>query len=246
MSQNRPHYLLFSETKGDDDEVEGRGWRFILESTTERKRFEAADNEISCADRLELLAVVRGLESLDQPSRITLVTKSDYVSRGIRYGVTQWRQNDWRWESFGRMRPIRDQDLWRRLNHAMGFHQLDCVNWRFDGHETVSPSKRMRNLIKAKATASDTSPTTDKADSVSDEVAVQLISRRSPIQAFPNEREFLEEIGKRLQGSSVSNPPNGLVGNDFPKTWRTWIANLVVRSAVWFATRMGCPVAISF
>jgi hypothetical protein len=80
----------------------------------------------TCGNRLELLAVVRGLEALDQPSRVTLVTCSRYVNRGIRRGLSHWRERKWRWERFGQLVPIRDQDLWQRVDRAMQFHQVEC------------------------------------------------------------------------------------------------------------------------
>ena len=83
-------------------------------------------------ERLHLLAVVRGLEALDGPAEVTLVTTSSTVSRGIRRGLPAWRNNHWRWERFGRMEPVRNADLWRRIDRAMAFHAVCCRSWRVD------------------------------------------------------------------------------------------------------------------
>jgi hypothetical protein len=83
-------------------------------------------------ERLELLAVVRGLESLEQPSTVTLLTRSNYVREGIRYGVSEWRENGWRWENFGRMVPVKNADLWQRIDRALEFHKVECRLRRFD------------------------------------------------------------------------------------------------------------------
>jgi len=92
-----------------------------------------ADEETAaCGERLELLAVVRGLEALDGPTRVTLVTKSRYVSRGIRSGLAEWRANDWQWERFGRIVPVKDHDLWQRVDRALLFHAVDCQAWQFE------------------------------------------------------------------------------------------------------------------
>jgi hypothetical protein len=96
-------------------------------------RLDAEDVEPqTVGERLELLAVVRGLEALDQPSRVTLITTSKYVREGIRHGVMEWRENDWRWERFGQMVPVKNQDLWQRVDRAMRFHKIDCRILRFD------------------------------------------------------------------------------------------------------------------
>jgi ribonuclease HI len=149
MNASAPHYLLFSEsTKGDQRDprggLENAGrWRFVLEKVDGSTRFEADDEESETDDsRLELLAVVRGLEALNEPSRVTLVTPSRYVSRGFRYGLEQWRENRWCWERFGEMTPVRNRDLWQRVDRAMKYHRVDCRVWRFDFPESCVPSPR--------------------------------------------------------------------------------------------------------
>lgn len=86
----------------------------------------------ACGERLELLAVVRGLEALDGPARVTLVTRSRYVSRGMKHGLAEWRANEWRWERFGRIVPVKDSDLWQRVDRALLFHQVECQAWQFE------------------------------------------------------------------------------------------------------------------
>jgi ribonuclease HI len=130
MKVATPHFLLFSESCRKS--AHGQ-WRFVLQSIDGAQQFEAADQEPDArGERLELLAVVRGLEALEQPSRVTLVTPSTYVQRGIKYGLAEWRGQDWQWEHFGEMVPVKNRDLWQRVDRALGFHQLECRTWRFD------------------------------------------------------------------------------------------------------------------
>ena len=77
-----------------------------------------------------MLSVLRGLEALDQPSRVTLHTSSRYVLRGFRYGLPAWRLNNWRWEKFGVMEPVSNCDLWQRVDRAMQYHQVRCHIWK--------------------------------------------------------------------------------------------------------------------
>ncbi len=131
MQANSPHFLLLSEASGRADDR--RHWRFVLRSVAGDQSFAAADVEPATdRGRLELLAVVRGLEALDQPSRVTLLTRSRYVSRGIRRGLSQWRERGWRWERFGQLVPVRDHDLWRRVDRALRIHQVECCPWQWD------------------------------------------------------------------------------------------------------------------
>lgn len=148
MMESAPHYLLFSESRAtgmaEDGQAacpSGRGqWRFVLETIDGQIRLEAADEESGAEeDRLALLSVVRGLEALEQPSRVTVVTTSRYVSRGFLFGLQEWRDNGWRWERFGEMTPIKNRDLWQRVDQAMQYHQVQCRVWRFDLPETPAP-----------------------------------------------------------------------------------------------------------
>ena len=121
MVNAAPHYLLISESQTQSDkQSRGGRWRFVLEQIGGSEKLVVADSEPDVAgERLQLLTVIRGLEALDQPSRVTLLTPSKYVSRGIRRGLPHWRENHWRWERFGQMCQINDADLWQRLDRAL-------------------------------------------------------------------------------------------------------------------------------
>jgi ribonuclease HI len=128
----KPHFLLFCDAHvsdraaGDSEPVGGR-WHFVLERIDINERLEAADSErAQPRERLALLAVVRGLEAIEMPSQVTLVTTSRYVSRGLRYGLSEWREANYSWEHFGVQKPIRNADLWQRIDGAMQYHDVAC------------------------------------------------------------------------------------------------------------------------
>jgi len=137
MNGQTPHYLLISQACRA--ELPGR-WRFVLRPVDGSAGVEVADVEPEThGERLELLTVVRALESLDQPSRVTLIGCCRYIEQGILYGLADWKDSDWRWEYFGQMAPVRDSDLWKRMDRALQFHRLDCRQRRFDaGHAPFS------------------------------------------------------------------------------------------------------------
>lgn len=132
----RPHYLLFAVASSEDSP--GR-WRFVLRTANGAHRLEASDLESNASDeRLELISVVRGLEALEQPSRVTLVISSTYIREGVLRGLAQWKANGWRWECFGQMTPVKNLDLWQRIDRAMRFHEVDCRTYRIDlPHRTL-------------------------------------------------------------------------------------------------------------
>jgi ribonuclease HI len=139
-----PHYLLFSESCRKSPQGQ---WRFVLQSLDGKEQLEAADAEPDArGERLELLAVVRGLEALAQPSRVTLVTPSKYVNRGLAFGLEEWRANDWQWEHYGEMVPVKNRDLWQRVDRALLFHKLECRTWRFDLPHLAAEEAPQRRL----------------------------------------------------------------------------------------------------
>ncbi len=146
MPAPAPHFHLLAEAKRHK---RCGNWRFVLQTADGKRQFEANDAEPEASgERLELLAIVRGLEALDQPSRVTLLTGSVSVSKGLKYGLEEWRANDWQWERHGEMVPIKNSDLWRRIDHALQFHDVDCKVWRLDeSHE--SEAKLAEELLPA-------------------------------------------------------------------------------------------------
>jgi ribonuclease HI len=128
MNDRAPQYVVVLET----GKTLGR-WRFVLRPNDGSPPIEAGDVEPDAwGERLDLLTAVRALESLDQPSRVTFVGCSRYVEQGILYGIAEWKQNDWRWECFGKLVPVRDSDLWQRMDRALQFHRVECRRRRFD------------------------------------------------------------------------------------------------------------------
>jgi len=138
-----PHYLLLTDSVGRT--CQARQWRFVLQPTSVGERIVAADVETDADDmRLALLAVVRGLEALDGSSRVTLLVANRFVRRGIRRDLAQWRERGWRWERFGQLVPIRDLDLWQRIDRALSIHQVECFAWNADDQQAraAHPSKQ--------------------------------------------------------------------------------------------------------
>ncbi|MCL4205829.1 MAG: hypothetical protein KJ000_25375 [Pirellulaceae bacterium] len=186
MRANTPHFLLFSESRSsknrgaiESSEVVGQ-WRFVLESVDGETKMEVADDESEIdISRLELLAVVRGLEALDQPSRVTLVTPSRYVTHGLRFGLAEWRENGWQWERFGEMQRVKNWDLWQRIDRAMRFHEVDCRVWRFDMPEEGPPASHLsRRVSPTAARARDVQPADTRPSRETESLSVLAACRR--------------------------------------------------------------------
>lgn len=139
MKVARPRCVLIAETERASV---GVLWRFVLHNTHSGHTLAACDGEPGDSrDRQELMAVVRGLESLDQPSRVNLVTRCRSIQHGIEHGLDEWRNAHWRQERLGRSTPLRHADLWCRIDRALEIHQVELCPWRIDAASTKEPSE---------------------------------------------------------------------------------------------------------
>jgi ribonuclease HI len=197
LRDDRPHFLLLA-----DAQESGR-WQFSLEPLDDGEAVEVSDIEPELqGERLELLTVIRGLEALDQPSRVTLVTSSRYVARGIRYDMDAWRRESWQWERFGRLVPIKNSDLWQRLDTAMAVHDVRCKHYRMDNAHAGS--------VGAELVAADASANASRRQIVN-KPHFSVSSARGQTSVSTKERASLVS-GKREKTQGRAVPPLGTRG----------------------------------
>lgn len=141
-----PHYLLFVETGRANNPG---GWKFTWKEDSGNTKFEVADVEPGInGERLDLLTMVRALESLDQPSRVTMMSCPQYIRQGIEYGLAEWQVNDWQWEFFGYMVPVKNADLWRRMDHLLHVHSVEYRRFRIDGPHLVLAGPKTKESLQ--------------------------------------------------------------------------------------------------
>jgi ribonuclease HI len=187
--------LLFTDSIGRTCSV--REWRFVLQPTDGGEHIAASDSELEADGmRLDLLAVVRGLEALDTPSRVTLLVANRFVRRGIRRDMAQWRAKGWRWERFGTLAPIRDLDLWKRIDRALSIHQVQCFAWNADEAEFTAAA----NGENAPAACAE-------PETLCEEPNIVIVPRRGSLRPYP----------QRRQAVPTAQQPT-LWGQDVPET----------------------------
>lgn len=104
------------------------GWGALLRYNGHEKRLKGGEAPTT-NNRMELMAAITALESLREPCAITLHTDSTYVMQGLTEWLPQWRARGWRTAS---KKPVKNQDLWQRLDRAAARHRID---WRWvKGH----------------------------------------------------------------------------------------------------------------
>jgi ribonuclease HI len=167
MSVPAPHFLLRSRASRTG--TSGR-WSFALQAADGSHSMSIEETEPETrVERLELLALVRGLEALPQPGRVTLVPSSSHVQRVLNSALEEWRTNDWQWERHGEMVPVKNADLWRRIDRALHFHQINYgVDRPYVPEEANRPDTEFARRANDALTATATQPGDPVADRTSD------------------------------------------------------------------------------
>ncbi len=95
-------------------------------------------------NRMELLAAITALETLDRPTKMTIVTDSSYVKDGITSWIHGWKKRGWKTAA---RKPVKNEDLWRRLDDAVARHD---VTWEWvKGHAGHPENERADELARA-------------------------------------------------------------------------------------------------
>ena len=124
------------------------GWAFILRhlKTGKEKESFGAERETT-NNRMEMTAVIRGLEALKRPTSVELISDSTYVGKGISQWMPKWKENGWRRRESGRWVEVKNEDLWRRLDALLNRHHLRFTHIR--GHSGHAENERCDTLAVA-------------------------------------------------------------------------------------------------
>src|SRR5947207_2755314 len=93
--------------------------------------------------RMELTDAIMALEALKRPCAAELYTDSQYLRSGITEWIHVWKRNGWRTAD---KKPVRNVDLWQRLDAAMARHE---VHWHWvRGHAGHALNERVDRLAR--------------------------------------------------------------------------------------------------
>jgi len=124
------------------------GWGAILQARdgerVVKERELSGGEALTTNNRMELMAAIAALESLNRPAAITLVTDSAYVKNGVTAWLAAWKASGWRTAA---KKPVKNEDLWRRLDAAQARHD---VRWQWvRGHAGHPENERADALARA-------------------------------------------------------------------------------------------------
>jgi ribonuclease HI len=128
------------------------GWGVLL-------RYDGAEKELwggeaaTTNNRMELMAAIRALEALKRRCRVRLYTDSLYVMKGISTWIGDWKRRGWRTAD---KKPVKNEDLWRRLDELAAKHDIE---WRWvRGHAGHPENERADQLANRGIPAETNSP----------------------------------------------------------------------------------------
>lgn len=121
------------------------GWAALLRWRGQEREVAGGEPDTT-NNRMELMAAISALEALREPCDATLHTDSQYVRQGITLWMPNWVRRGWKTAGGD---PVKNRDLWERLNAAVAAHKVD---WRWvKGHSGDPDNERVDQLARVQA-----------------------------------------------------------------------------------------------
>ncbi|HEX7045539.1 MAG TPA: ribonuclease HI [Burkholderiales bacterium] len=112
------------------------GWGAILRYRGHERELYGGERETT-NNRMELMAAIKALEALTRPCSVVLTTDSEYLRKGITEWLPQWKRRGWLTAA---RQPVKNQDLWQRLEKAIAPHR---IQWEWiKGHSGHPENER--------------------------------------------------------------------------------------------------------
>ncbi len=119
------------------------GWGAVLRFGKHEKELSGGEKKTT-NNRMELIAAIEALNSLNRPCKVKLTTDSVYVKDGITKWLATWKARCWKTAA---KKPVKNQDLWVALDKATENHQ---INWAWiKGHAGHPENERADELARA-------------------------------------------------------------------------------------------------
>ncbi len=139
---DKPSVELFTDGACSGNPGPG-GWGALLRMAGKEKELSGGE-PASTNNRMELMAAIAGLEALQRPCKVRLVTDSKYVMDGATKWIKGWKRNGWK--TADKKTPVKNIELWQRLEAALQPHE---VHWNWvKGHSGHAENDRVDQLAR--------------------------------------------------------------------------------------------------
>nr|WP_292783453.1 ribonuclease HI [Methylophilus sp. UBA6697] len=99
------------------------GWGVWLKAGEHEKSLFGGE-VLTTNNRMEMMAVIQGLQALKKPSQVKVYTDSSYVQKGMTEWLAGWKKKQWRTAD---KKPVKNADLWQMLDALAGPHQIEWI-----------------------------------------------------------------------------------------------------------------------
>ena len=121
------------------------GWGVVLRYKGKEKNLYGAEADTT-NNRMELMAAIEALEGLTRPCEVSLTTDSKYVQQGITEWIHGWKRRGWKNAA---KQPVKNADLWRRLDSAVERHLK--VEWHWVKGHSGHPENELADALANQA-----------------------------------------------------------------------------------------------
>ena len=97
------------------------GWGALLRYGDNERSLCGGEHETT-NNRMELMAVIKGLSALQRPCEVQITSDSTYVLKGIQEWMPNWKKKGWKTAS---KKPVKNVDLWQQLDQLVEMHSID-------------------------------------------------------------------------------------------------------------------------
>ena len=145
----KSHIIIYTDGACHGNPGPG-GYAAILISGKNQKELSGGFNKTT-NNRMELMAAIKGLDSLKKPSDVTLYSDSQYLVRSMNQGwVQKWQANGWK---RNKKDPALNIDLWKQILDLCAKHDVN-FEWT-KGHAGHPENERCDLLANQAAERSD-------------------------------------------------------------------------------------------
>lgn len=133
------HLTLFCDGSSLGNPGAG-GYCAILKYKDKEKIIKGGE-KFTTNNKMELLAVIEGLDALKEPCDVTIVSDSSYVVKGINQWLQNWVKKDFK--------NVKNSDLWKRFIEVSAPHMIHAVWVR--GHNGHAENEQCDKIAKNEA-----------------------------------------------------------------------------------------------
>ena len=124
------------------------GWAAIILDEKNQSSISGSENKTT-NNRMELMATINALKSINSNEEINIYTDSHYVKLGITEWINNWVKNSWK---TSKKEEVKNKDLWAELYNL---NKTLNVKWNWIKAHAGNPLNEEVDLLAKKAAGLD-------------------------------------------------------------------------------------------